>query len=231
MSSTKQGERGHVRARSEARDGLGRFTVADAPANLCAPGPHIRSSSSSLGSGRSAWSMEPARQRCVDSINDIVVLIKSTSWVGNEGGGGRGRRSASVQPALHSATRLPGRSPGWEPVQPERSPSTVSTGEPHRAAAAQLGRALGLDRAQISRTLKRFAIRGLVETHDDPAHGRQQLLSLTGDGAAAFAALDANTRMAVGSLLEALPPIRLTIRSGATLSGRLGRWRSDRVAR
>lgn len=74
--------------------------------------------------------------------------------------------------------------------------------------AAEIARALRLDPAQISRTLKRFADRDLIEAHDNPAHGRHQFLSLTKDGKAAFAALDSNTQSAIGSLLDGLPPFR-----------------------
>jgi GNAT superfamily N-acetyltransferase len=49
-----------------------------------------------------------------------------------------------------------------------------------------------------------------VETRDDPGHGRHQLLSLTDAGRAAFAALDRNTREAIGALLETLPLPRRT---------------------
>ena len=76
------------------------------------------------------------------------------------------------------------------------------------ATAAEIGRALDLDRAQISRTLKRLAERGVVSTREDPSHGRHQLLSLTADGMAAFNTLEAATNGAVGALLEGLPPIR-----------------------
>lgn len=66
--------------------------------------------------------------------------------------------------------------------------------------AAEIGRALHLDRGQISRTLKRFSDRGLVEIRDNPAHGRQQLLSLTATGHASFDALDRKTQQAVSEL-------------------------------
>src|ERR1700748_2126448 len=69
---------------------------------------------------------------------------------------------------------------------------------------AEIARALGLDPAQVSRTLKSFADRGLVTPRDNPAHGRQQLLSLTDQGRKAFAAAEANTRTAIGGLLDGL---------------------------
>ena len=97
----------------------------------------------------------------------------------------------------------------------DNSPFTLSEARilyelAHRCdpTAAEIARALDLDRAQISRTLKRFSERGLVETRDDPEHGRHQLLSLTDAGRAAFAALERNTREAIGALLDSLPPSR-----------------------
>jgi len=80
----------------------------------------------------------------------------------------------------------------------------------HRAdpTGAAIARALRLDPAQVSRTLKRFVDRGLIETREDPSHGRNQLLSLTAAGRTAFAALDGNTRTAIGTLLDGLPPFR-----------------------
>lgn len=74
--------------------------------------------------------------------------------------------------------------------------------------AAEIARALRLDPAQISRTIRRFADRGLVATRDDPSHGRHQLLSLTERGRTAFTALESNTRRAVGALLDGLPSFR-----------------------
>jgi DNA-binding MarR family transcriptional regulator/GNAT superfamily N-acetyltransferase len=76
--------------------------------------------------------------------------------------------------------------------------------------AAEIARALRLDPAQISRTIRRFVNRGLVATRDDPSHGRHQLLSLTEQGRTAFAALEGNTRRAVGALLDGVPPFRRT---------------------
>lgn len=74
----------------------------------------------------------------------------------------------------------------------------------HRAdlTAADIARTLNMDRAQISRTLKRFADRDLLEARDDPSHGRQQLLSLTTAGHAAFADLNTRAQHAIGTLLD-----------------------------
>lgn len=73
---------------------------------------------------------------------------------------------------------------------------------------AEIARALGIDPAQISRTLKRFAERGLVQARDNPDHGRHQLWSLTDAGRQTFAALEQDTTAAVGALLDGLPPQR-----------------------
>jgi DNA-binding MarR family transcriptional regulator/GNAT superfamily N-acetyltransferase len=72
--------------------------------------------------------------------------------------------------------------------------------------AAEIGRSLNMDRAQISRTLKRFAGRELIEVHDDPNHGRQRLLSLTTSGKAAFADLNGKTQDRISNFLGRLPP-------------------------
>lgn len=87
--------------------------------------------------------------------------------------------------------------------------------------AAELGRALNVDRAQISRTLNRFSKRRLIDTRDDPAHGRHQLLSLTPAGRSAFAQLERNTRGAIGALLQTLPPVRRRrlLSAAATIEG------------
>lgn len=73
---------------------------------------------------------------------------------------------------------------------------------------AEIGRALGLDPAQVSRTLKRFTERGLVTARENPAHGRHQWLSLTDQGRAAFATLEAMTHASVGGLLDGLHPLQ-----------------------
>lgn len=82
---------------------------------------------------------------------------------------------------------------------------------------AEMARTLRLDPAQVSRTVKRFSARGLVTARENPAHGRHQLLTLTDQGRAAFAALDAATRARVGDLVESLRPFqRSRLLSAAT---------------
>lgn len=83
--------------------------------------------------------------------------------------------------------------------------------------AAEIGRVLHLDRAQLSRTLKRFAAAGLLTSREDPAHGRHQLLALTEDGRNTFQTLEAATCKAVGGLLASLPePRRNRLLAAAT---------------
>lgn len=75
---------------------------------------------------------------------------------------------------------------------------------------AEIARILRVDPAQVSRTLKRFADRGLVTVRENPAHGRHLLLSLTAEGRAVFADMDARTRAAIATLLESLGPVQRT---------------------
>lgn len=77
----------------------------------------------------------------------------------------------------------------------------------HRDApsAAEITRVLDLDPAQLSRTLKRFDARGLVETAPHPDGGRSRSIRLTAAGRAAFEALDRNTHDAIAGLLQGLP--------------------------
>ncbi|MBC8716572.1 helix-turn-helix domain-containing GNAT family N-acetyltransferase [Ochrobactrum sp. Marseille-Q0166] len=78
----------------------------------------------------------------------------------------------------------------------------------HRAmpTAADVMRVLGLDRGQLSRTLRRFAERGLLETSPHPDGGRSRPIELTEAGRKAYSALESNTCKAVGGLLEELRP-------------------------
>jgi DNA-binding MarR family transcriptional regulator len=78
-------------------------------------------------------------------------------------------------------------------------------GQRRRPTATELGRELGLDAGYLSRILRGFEKRGLLERTPSDVDGRQQLLSLTEAGQAAFAALDAASRKEIGDLLDTLP--------------------------
>ncbi|WP_201837639.1 bifunctional helix-turn-helix transcriptional regulator/GNAT family N-acetyltransferase [Microvirga zambiensis] len=70
--------------------------------------------------------------------------------------------------------------------------------------AADLGRELGLDAGYLSRLLKRFTARGLIERTPLEGDRRQALLSLTDTGRAAFAPLNRASAAQVASMLSDL---------------------------
>jgi DNA-binding MarR family transcriptional regulator/N-acetylglutamate synthase-like GNAT family acetyltransferase len=74
-----------------------------------------------------------------------------------------------------------------------------------RPSASELVRELGLDTGYLSRILRGFRRRGLVDRRPSPDDGRQGLLSLTRRGRAAFAILDGRSRDEVGTMLGRLP--------------------------
>ena len=78
----------------------------------------------------------------------------------------------------------------------------------HRArpTAAEIGRALDLDRGQLSRVLKRLEQSGLVEWEVSEAHAKHRLLILTIAGRGAFADLDRATQAAVVAFLGTISP-------------------------
>jgi DNA-binding MarR family transcriptional regulator/GNAT superfamily N-acetyltransferase len=78
-------------------------------------------------------------------------------------------------------------------------------GQRRQPTASELGRELGLDAGYLSRILRSFEKRRLLERTPSEVDGRQQLLSLTAEGRAAFAALDASSRKEIGDLLDTLP--------------------------
>jgi DNA-binding MarR family transcriptional regulator/GNAT superfamily N-acetyltransferase len=73
------------------------------------------------------------------------------------------------------------------------------------ATATELGQELGLDAGYLSRILRGFQERGLIDRRPSDTDARQSRLSLTGAGRAAFAQLDAAARRDVGAMLDALP--------------------------
>jgi DNA-binding MarR family transcriptional regulator/GNAT superfamily N-acetyltransferase len=93
-----------------------------------------------------------------------------------------------------------------------------------RPAASRLGRDLGLDAGYLSRVLRGFEKRGLIDRTRSQEDGRQQLLSLTEDGKAAFATLDARSRDEIGGMLGALSAAeqRRLVDAMQTIEGLLG---------
>ncbi|MCO6178663.1 helix-turn-helix domain-containing GNAT family N-acetyltransferase [Ciceribacter sp. RN22] len=75
-----------------------------------------------------------------------------------------------------------------------------------RASAAELVRDLHFDPAYLSRILKAFRTRRLVEQTRDPADGRSQVITLTPDGMAEFEALANLSREQLATMLEELGP-------------------------
>src|SRR5689334_13029417 len=68
--------------------------------------------------------------------------------------------------------------------------------------AAEIGRALAMDKAHLSRIAARLKARGLMASRVSPDHGRRRMLTLTEAGRAAFAAADAAARAQVEALVE-----------------------------
>ena len=90
--------------------------------------------------------------------------------------------------------------------------------------AAELSRDLGLDAGYLSRILRDFARKGLVEKRPSKSDGRRSLLRLTKKGRKEFAALNARQDEEVGAMLNELSRedhARL-IESMRTIQGLLG---------
>jgi DNA-binding MarR family transcriptional regulator/GNAT superfamily N-acetyltransferase len=68
--------------------------------------------------------------------------------------------------------------------------------------AAEIGRALSMDKAHLSRIAARFRARGLLASRVSPGHRKHRLLSLTEAGRKTFAAAEAAARAQVDALLE-----------------------------
>src|SRR5512138_2768794 len=63
-----------------------------------------------------------------------------------------------------------------------------------KQTAADLGRTLGIDKAQLSRLIRTLTERGLLTSTIDPAHAKRKILSLSPAGRVAFTQLDQGTR-------------------------------------
>jgi DNA-binding MarR family transcriptional regulator/GNAT superfamily N-acetyltransferase len=78
-------------------------------------------------------------------------------------------------------------------------------GQRASATATELGQELGLDAGYLSRMLRGFHERGLIDRRPSETDARQSHISLTAAGRAAFAGLDAASRRDIGAMLGALP--------------------------
>jgi len=78
----------------------------------------------------------------------------------------------------------------------------------HRATttATELAGELGLDAGYLSRILRRFRMRGLLDREPSQSDGRQSVLSLTQRGRQAFAQLNRASHHDIGALLRTLAP-------------------------
>jgi DNA-binding MarR family transcriptional regulator/N-acetylglutamate synthase-like GNAT family acetyltransferase len=99
------------------------------------------------------------------------------------------------------------------------------------ATAAELCKDLGLDAGYLSRILRDFGRKGLVEKRPSKSDGRRSLLRLTKKGRKEFAALNARQDEEVGAMLGGLPAehhARL-VESMRTIQGLLGRQPERKV--
>src|SRR5580658_5034089 len=90
--------------------------------------------------------------------------------------------------------------------------------------AAEIAKALGLDAGYLSRMLLSFRKRGLLARKESEKDARQNHLSLTKKGRAAFARLEAKSEAEVAAMIERLSAAdqnRLTAAMG-TIEGLLG---------
>ncbi len=76
-----------------------------------------------------------------------------------------------------------------------------------KPTATELGNELGLDSGYLSRILRGFKKRGLIDKQPSEADGRQSLLWLTEQGHEAFATLNARSRDEIGAMLSDLPAV------------------------
>lgn len=104
----------------------------------------------------------------------------------------------------------------------------------HRDAptASEIGRDLGLDAGYLSRILRGFAKRRLVEKRASDKDRRQALLRLTRQGAEAFAPLNARSRDEIAALLGRLLPAeqQRLVDAMATVEALLGATPEPRAA-
>jgi DNA-binding MarR family transcriptional regulator/N-acetylglutamate synthase-like GNAT family acetyltransferase len=100
-----------------------------------------------------------------------------------------------------------------------------------RATATELGRELGLDAGYLSRILRRFAARRLIDSKPSKTDGRQRLLSLAKRGQRAFARLNRDSHEEIGALLGRLsqPSQDRLVAAMHTIEGLVGTEPGERV--
>jgi DNA-binding MarR family transcriptional regulator/GNAT superfamily N-acetyltransferase len=100
-----------------------------------------------------------------------------------------------------------------------------------KPTATYLSEELGLDAGYLSRILGGFAKRGLIHRTPSDADGRQSLLSLTKDGQAAFASLNARSREGIGAMLHHLSEAEQSrlIQAMSSIETLLGARREDKT--
>ncbi|MDQ3744970.1 MAG: helix-turn-helix domain-containing GNAT family N-acetyltransferase [Acidobacteriota bacterium] len=90
--------------------------------------------------------------------------------------------------------------------------------------AAELGKDLGLDAGYLSRILRGFTRKGLVEKHPSQSDGRRSLLRLTKKGRKEFATLNSRQNREVAAMLSGMHPEHRTrlVESMKVVQGLLG---------
>jgi DNA-binding MarR family transcriptional regulator/GNAT superfamily N-acetyltransferase len=101
-----------------------------------------------------------------------------------------------------------------------------------KTTATDLGNELGLDAGYLSRLLRSFQKRDLINKQASQTDGRQNLLSLTEKGQEAFAALNARSHNEVGAMLSKLSPVdqNRLVKAMHTLEGLLGAQPEPKVS-
>ncbi len=93
-----------------------------------------------------------------------------------------------------------------------------------QTTASELGKELGVDAGYLSRIVRGFEQRGLIDKKPSEADGRQSLLWLTEHGQAVFAPLQERSRTAIGAMLSRLsaPEQRRLVEAMRAIEGLLG---------
>jgi len=80
----------------------------------------------------------------------------------------------------------------------------LAHGSARGRTAAEIGRALRMDKAHVSRIVARFRVRGFVRSRTSPDHRKHRMLTLTEKGRKVLAAAEAAARAQVDALLTPL---------------------------